>query len=56
MNIRRINKKQGLSPAYLAVGAAVLFGGSTPVSKLLIVHIHPQLLATYRPLGVPTHL
>jgi drug/metabolite transporter (DMT)-like permease len=44
--VNKINKQHSrLSPAYLALAAALLFGGSTPASKLLLAHITPQLLA-----------
>lgn len=50
MNIK-CNKKKGLSPAYLALVAALLFGGSTPICKLLIEQISPQFLAGLLYLG-----
>lgn len=34
-----------LSPAYIALAAALLFGASTPAAKLLSGQVHPQLLA-----------
>ncbi|MBX9685255.1 MAG: DMT family transporter [Candidatus Obscuribacterales bacterium] len=37
--------KKRLAPASIALGAALLFGASTPAAKLLIGQIHPQLLA-----------
>lgn len=44
MNGKSYNKK-GLPPAYLVLGAAMLFGASTPAAKFLVGQLHPQLLA-----------
>ncbi len=43
--MKGVDKRSDLSPAYLALGAALLFGCSTPASKLLVGYVHPQLLA-----------
>lgn len=45
--MKGVDKRSDLSPAYLALGAALLFGCSTPASKLLIGYVHPQLLAGF---------
>lgn len=50
MTIKQI-KKKSVSPVYLAIGAALLFGASTPACKLLIGQINPQLLAGVLYLG-----
>ncbi len=39
------------SPALIALGAAFLFGASTPAIKLLVGQVHPQLLAGLLYLG-----
>lgn len=44
-------KKKTVTPATLALGAALLFGASTPAAKLLIGQISPQLLAGLLYLG-----
>jgi drug/metabolite transporter (DMT)-like permease len=47
----KTEKKKILPPACIALGAALLFGASTPAAKLLIGQVQPQLLAGLLYLG-----
>jgi drug/metabolite transporter (DMT)-like permease len=47
----KTSKSKTLSPAWIALGAAFLFGLSTPAAKVLIGQMHAQLLAGLLYLG-----